>query len=222
MGYLLRYTLHTPKHKAPTETGPCERDEAMAIAEWLRHKNIAHEIIFIDEWDTEWNLKQMKKRIEEEKSSPYKFTAYFDGAFDHNTEEGSAGVAIYIESAEETIRIRKNMPLGRVASSTEAETLALLFLFETLEAYDYSALDGTVIGDAKGTIETMLGNYPVYDPVIERYISRAEALVKRLKLRVRYEHVLRHDNKEAHMLAMQGMQGELVEAQTPIKGGKRE
>ncbi|MGL4521104.1 MAG: reverse transcriptase-like protein [Bacilli bacterium] len=206
----ISYIIKNKDQRLSTVSEVEEVKEALRFAHWLLHKNLADEIIITDNFGERWTVKQLEKYFAQQADRISSFEAYFDGSYDVQTRRSGCGIVIYLFAGKTVTRIRRSVYLGLLERSSDAEFLGMQLIFRTLHEEQLTHLDGWIFGDNKGVIESMLGNYPVYEQTSIAIIEETERLIKKNALRVGYESIGRNDNKEAHNLAKQGMAEEIL------------
>lgn len=180
---------------------------ALAIAEDLEKTGRIKQLIFFDRHDASWNVKELKKFLEEIKKEPYDITVYFDGGFDRTTGRAGLGCAIYYEQNEKKYRLRKNALVEGLVSNNEAEYAALHLGLTELELLGVHHLPITFVGDSKVVINQLNDEWPCYETELSKWMDRIEQKVEQLGIEPTYEDVSRKLNREADHLATQALQG---------------
>ena len=165
------------------------------------------QIELIDEYDTSWLLKEVKRYLEELEEEPHDIEMYFDAGFERDARLSGLGVVIYFKQNNKDYRIRQNYLVEGFFSNNEAEYAALHFACKLLDELEIRAQSIKVHGDSQVVISQMNGDWPVYEKTLESWADKIDADMKRLKLQPEYIHVPRQQNGEAHKLATQALQG---------------
>ncbi len=68
----------------------------------LRKQEELKELLFYDEMDAEWSLKEMKKLSKQVEEEPQEILVYFDGGYDVQTKEAGVGICVYYKKEIQT------------------------------------------------------------------------------------------------------------------------
>lgn len=118
-------------YKTPRGTETFFRSEempaakALLFAEDIERTGRAKTILFRDQFDTIWTVKEMKKYLKEVETEPHNITVYFDGGFDRERNKSGMGCVIYYDQNRKSYRLRRNAPSDDLTSNNEAEYAAL-------------------------------------------------------------------------------------------------
>lgn len=181
--------------------------KALLLAEDLEKTARAKEIMFVDEYENKWTLKEMKKQMEAIKTEPHEVTVYFDGGFDLITRNSGLGCVIYYEQNGKSWRQRKNALVEELETNNEAEYAALHLAVQELELMGVHHLTVTFTGDSQVVINQLKGEWPCYEAELNHWADRIENDFDRLGIDPEYELVSRKNNQEADRLASQGLKG---------------
>lgn len=213
MQYKIRWQYQIPEVK-----------EVMFESEWLSRSLITDllldiektgrmkDVIIIDEMEQTWTKKEFQKQKKILDQSPSDITIYFDGNFDLDKRMGGIGNIIYYRKENEMFRVRRNSQIQEMETSGEVEYAALFQGITLLEEMKITHLPVTIKGDARGVIMQLLGEWPCYDNVLNRWLDHIEEKIKKLSIKPKYEYTTRKENKEAHKLAHQALDGILIDS----------
>ena len=101
------------------------RCTSFTFAEDFERTGRAKSILFFDEADTSWTIKEINRYLKEIETEPHNITVYFDGGFDLDSKKAGLGCVIYYEQNGKSYRVRKNAPSDEMTSNNEAEYAAL-------------------------------------------------------------------------------------------------
>lgn len=183
---------------------------AIALAEDIEKTGRVKALTFIDRHERSWNLKELKKLMEEIKTEPHDIIIYFDGGFDHETGKAGLGCVIYYEKDGKSYRIRKNAFVEGLISNNEAEYAALHLGIMELEWLGVRHLPVTFIGDSKVVINQLNDEWPCYEEELARWMTRIEQKLEEMGISPILKSVSRKLNKEADQLAAQAMDGQEI------------
>lgn len=179
---------------------------ALAVAEELRKTGRAKNITFIDEQDTTWTIKELKKYLKEMETEPTNVNVYFDGGFNRESRMAGLGCVIYFEQNGKEFRRRKNLLVNGLASNNEAEYAALHFSIQELESLGVHHQMVHFIGDSQVVINQMSGEWPVYEKELSNWADKIDESLNQLGIKPVFELVARKQNEEADRLATQALQ----------------
>eukprot|EP00976_Prorocentrum_cordatum_P058309 1172465-Prorocentrum_minimum.AAC.1 len=135
-------------------------------------------------------------------SSLRELQLYFDGSCQANPGEAGGG-AVCTDASNGSVLWRVCQYLGNQGTSNQAEYTGLVCgLRQLLRQPENISLE--VIGDSELVLKQLQGEYAVNDPIIKFYHAIAANLLTRLSS-VRYQHVPRQSNVEAHDAAEKGL-----------------
>ncbi|RST72944.1 reverse transcriptase-like protein [Siminovitchia acidinfaciens] len=175
------------------------------------------DIYVMDEMGREWTLKEFNKLMEKMEEEPRNPIVYFDGGYDRETENAGIGIVIYYEKGQETYRLRNNAKLLELQSSSEAEYAALYNAVKLLQQLEVHHMPCVFKGDAQGVIKQLEGEWPCYEKALNRWLDRIEDLIKSLGLKPTFKIISRNENKEAHKLASQALQDNMIDSHLKIE-----
>lgn len=178
---------------------------ALSVAEELMKTGRTKNILFLDEHDSTWTLKEIKKYIKEMETEPSNVTVYFDGGFNIESRISGLGCVIYFEQNGKKYRLRKNLTLDGLSSNNEAEYAALHFSVQELESLGVHHQTVRFIGDSQVVINQMSGEWPVYEKELMNWADRIDEYLNRLGIKPEFEPVSRKENEEADRLANQAL-----------------
>lgn len=190
--------------------------DALELANDLEKTGRIKEIMFIDEYDSQWTYQQLKKFVEKMKTEPHNFTIYFDGGYDHTTKNAGLGCAIYYEQDNKFYRIRKNAFIKGLVSNNEAEYAALHLGLTELELLGIHHVPVTFVGDSLVVINQLNDEWPCYEKELASWMDRIEGKIDQLGIRPLYKNVSRKLNREADHLASQALEGKEITSHIEI------
>ncbi|WP_164669407.1 reverse transcriptase-like protein [Virgibacillus doumboii] len=186
--------------------------KALLLAEDLEKTGRMKNILFIDRYEYRWNLKELKKQLEEIRTEPHNVTVYFDGGFDLQTKKSGLGCAIYYEQNDKSYRIRKNAMIDELQSNNETEYAALHLALQEVEQLGVHHMPVTFTGDSQVVVNQLKGEWPCYEAELSRLADRIEEHLERIGIDPEYELIPRKQNREADHLASQALKGVEVES----------
>ncbi|MFD3446040.1 reverse transcriptase-like protein, partial [Microbacteriaceae bacterium 4G12] len=157
---------------------------------------------------------KLVKKVEEE---PHDIIVYFDGGYNVQTKEAGIGVSMYYQKDGKTYRIRRNEQFAGIENNNEAEYAALLYAMQILEELGVQYQKITLRGDSQVVLQQILGEWPCYEPNLNQYLDRIEEKSKELKLKLNCEPISRKNNKEAHQLATQALEGVSIDSHAAVE-----
>jgi ribonuclease HI len=185
---------------------------ALAVGNDLEKTGRAASIEFVDEYETSWSVKEIKKWLKEKETEPEQVTAYFDGGFHESTGTSGQGILIFFKQNGGSYRIRKNAAMSEMTSNNESEYAALWLLADELEQMGVRDEKVEINGDSKVVIHQMSGEWPCYESEHQYWADKIDAIFKRCSIRPLYTWVQRSENKEADSLAIQALNGKIIKA----------
>lgn len=191
---------------------------ALHIGADLEKTGRAKNILFIDQYDSTWMAKELKKYIKEIETEPHNVKVYFDGGYDVGTSYSGLGCVIYFEQNGIDYRLRRNAATSGLASNNEAEYAALNFAIVELELLDVHHQAVTFIGDSQVVINQMSGEWPAYEKDLAAWADRIDERLKQLGIQPEYELVPRKENAEADRLATQALNGIEISGKIELNG----
>ncbi|TMN23196.1 reverse transcriptase-like protein [Lentibacillus cibarius] len=221
MNVRMELVYQTPKGTETTFTSEeMAAPKALLIAEDLQKTGRLDDIQFIDSHENSWNVKELKKQMEEIKAEPHHITVYFDGGYDLQTQKSGLGCAIYYEMNEKAYRLRKNASVDELESNNEAEYAACHLALQELENLEVHHLPVTITGDSLVVIKQLQGEWPCYESNLSRWADRIDHLINRMGLDPEFNIVSRKKNKEADQLASQALEGTEITSTSEVTKGK--
>ncbi|MFJ8260504.1 reverse transcriptase-like protein [Rummeliibacillus sp. NPDC094406] len=217
MNITIEWVYRTPKG---TETlfrsDEIPAEQGLKIAQDLEKTGRAKRITFIDQFDSTWTIKEMKRYLKEVEGEPHNITVYFDGGFDIGTGISGLGCVIYFEKNGKPYRVRKNAQTVGLDSNNESEYAALHLSIIELELLNVKTMPIRFIGDSQVVISQMNGDWAVLEPELAKWADRIDDKLKKLGIQPEYEHVSRKMNTEADRLATQAIHGIEIIAQVEL------
>ncbi|WP_342504879.1 ribonuclease H family protein [Sporosarcina sp. FSL K6-2383] len=217
MHVLIEWTYKTPRG---TETifrsEEMRASKALLFAEDIERTGRAKSILFTDQLDTIWTVKEMRHYLKEIETEPHNITVYFDGGFDRETNKSGMGCVIYYDQNRKSYRLRRNAPSVELTSNNEAEYAALYLCLQELELLNVHHLPVRFIGDSQVVINQLSEEWPTLENNLSRWADRIEAKLKDLKIQATYELVGRKRNAEADRLATQALHDISITATSEI------
>lgn len=203
------------KYQLHTDFMPVQ--EALALSEDLEKTGRTEAIHFIDETDSTWIRKQLKKYLESLEEEPHNIVIFFDGGYNEEERLAGIGIVIYYTQNNTYYRLRKNDRLDQLATNNEAEFAALWGALQELEAIGVHHLPITIKGDSLVVINQAKGEWPCYEEEHTRWLDRIDEKIKQLGLQPSYVAINRTDNKEADQLASQALSKKFIDATSEVK-----
>ncbi|MBN8235994.1 reverse transcriptase-like protein [Halobacillus kuroshimensis] len=197
---------------------PVSPGEALLIAEDLEKTGRLKDIAFIDDYDTSWKLKDLKKYMAKVDAEPHNIRVYFDGGFDRNDRKAGLGCAIYYEQDGRFMRLRKNAAVEEMETNNEAEYAALYFAVQELEAMGVQHIPVSFIGDSQVVINQMKEEWPTMEQSLHEWADRIDEKLGAMAVEASYHLISRKDNRECDRLATQALQGTEVESTSEVQG----
>lgn len=182
-------------------------EKAISIANDFIQTGRVKNIIFIDNHDSSWTLKELNKYIEGVQTEPHNIKVYFDGGFYRKTNKAGLGVVIYYEQNNKKFRYRKNVLVDGLRSNNEAEYAALHLGVNELGLMGVHHLTVTFAGDSMVVINQLNEEWPCYEQELASWMDRIEEKLEVLGIDPEYELISRKMNKEADQLASQALNG---------------
>lgn len=217
MNIRIEWTYQTPKG---TEVD--FHSESMSItyvllfAEDLGKIGRTKKIVFLDEHDSTWTIKEMRNYIKALETDPHNVKVYFDGGFEHATLKSGLGCVIYYEQNGKKYRLRRNVSSAEFTSNNEAEYGALYLAVQELELLNVHHLPVLFIGDSQVVINQMKEDWPTLEKDLLNWANKIEVKLKYLNIQAEYELVLRKVNAEADRLATQALNGIQITATSEL------
>ncbi|MFC7686889.1 ribonuclease H family protein [Ureibacillus sp. GCM10028918] len=190
---------------------------ALTIGEDLEKTGRAKKIEYIDQHDSTWVSKELKKYIKEIDTEPHNVRVYFDGGYDIQTANAGLGIAIYYEQNGKSYRLRRNAPASGLNSNNEAEYAALHLAIVELDLLDVHHQTVQFLGDSQVVINQMSGEWPAYEKDLASWADRIDEKLNNLGITPEFELVPRKLNAEADRLATQSLQGVEITGQIELQ-----
>lgn len=190
---------------------------ALTIGEDLEKTGRAKKIQYIDQHDSTWMTKELKKYIKEIETEPHNVKVYFDGGYDIQTSHAGLGIAIYYEQSGKQYRLRRNAAASGLNSNNEAEYAALHLAIVELDLLDVHHQTVQFIGDSQVVINQMSGEWPAYEKDLAGWADRIDEKLNNLGITPEFELVPRKSNSEADRLATQSLQGIEITGQIELQ-----
>ena len=190
---------------------------ALTIGEDLEKTGRAKKIQFIDQHDSTWLAKELKKYIKEIDTEPHNVKVYFDGGYDIQTSNAGLGIAIYYEQNGKSYRLRRNAPASGLNSNNEAEYAALHLAIVELDLLDVHHQTVQFLGDSQVVINQLSGEWPAYEKDLASWADRIDEKLNELGITPEFELVPRKLNSEADRLATQSLQGVGITGQIELQ-----
>ena len=193
-----------------------EAFKAISIAEDLLRTGRSKTVVFTDQFDGSWSVKEMKGYLKEVETEPHNIIVYFDGGFDRATETAGLGCVIYYDQNKKSYRIRKNAQIVGLKSNNEAEYAALHMCVQELEFLNVHHLPVRIIGDSRVVINHLTEEWPAVEKDLSNWADKIEAKMGALNVYPDYYLVNRTANKEADQLATQALKGIEISAESEV------
>ncbi|MBO1624529.1 MULTISPECIES: ribonuclease H family protein [Bacillus] len=191
-------------------------EEALQFATDFEKTGRVKQLLFYDEMGAEWTLKEMNKLGKQIEEEPQDIRIYFDGGYDLQTKEAGIGICIYYKKGQKVYRVRRNAYIDGIYDNNEAEYAALLYGMNVLEELGIKYEPVTLHGDSQVVLQQLAGEWPCYDEHLNHYLDQIEQKAKKMKLKLVCEPVSRKQNKEAHQLATQALEGTAIDSHKEI------
>lgn len=204
----MKWTYKTPKGTETvfdSENMPSAK--ALLLAEDMERTGRVKNLVFIDRYDSNWTMKELKKYLKGIETEPHDITVYFDGGFNPESTASGLGCAIYYEQSGKTYRLRRNAAAAEHLSNNEAEYAALYLSLQELDLLNVHDMPVRFIGDSKVVINQMAGDWPVLESGLAKWADRIDSKMKKLGIQPEYELIPRKNNGEADQLATQALNG---------------
>jgi ribonuclease HI len=192
-------------------------EKALLLAEDLERTGRVKNMIFYDNHDTTWMLKELRKYVNSVEEEPHNIVVFFDGGFDVKTKKSGLGCVIYYEQGGKQLRVRKNALVEELNTNGEAEYAALHLAVSELEFMGVHHIPVTFTGDSQGVINQLNDEWPCYEEELLRWIDRIERKVDELGITPDYKSVPRKRNREADHLATQALNGVEIYSNSEIE-----
>ena len=182
-------------------------EDAVIFAFDIEKTGRAKEVIFVDQHDSSWTVKELKAYLKGIETEPHNISIYFDGGFDWETKKAGLGCVIYYDQNGKSYRVRKNAFVEGLISNNEAEYAALHLCLQELEILGVHHLPIRVLGDSRVVIHHLNEEWPVIEEDLYNWADKIEAKMKGHGLEPQYELISRKANNEADRLATQALAG---------------
>lgn len=190
---------------------------ALFAGEQLEKSGKVNEIVFTDEMNSTWSMKELRKLSAQIETEPHEITVYFDGGFNKDTNEAGLGVVIYYKKGKKSYRLRANELIEEMDTNNEAEYAALLFGLNLLQDLGVHHLPCEIKGDSQVVLKQLEGEWPCFEENLNRWLDRIEEKIKELGIEPKYNAIPRKDNKEADKLATQALEGTKINSTMEIE-----
>ncbi|EMA6341895.1 ribonuclease H family protein [Bacillus cytotoxicus] len=219
----MKYKIHwhyKTKHGLQTEltTEYISIEEALQLAADFEKTGRVKTLVFYDEMNVEWTLKEMKKLSKQVEEEPQDIHLYFDGGYDIETKTAGIGICVYYKKGSSNYRIRRNAYIEGIYDNNAAEYAALQYGIHVLEELQVRYEVVRLRGDSQVVLQQLAGKWPCYDEHLNHYLDQIEQKAKQMKLKLIFEPVARKQNKEAHQLATQALEGTAIDSHIEITG----
>src|SRR5690625_7802870 len=94
---------------------------AIPVAQEIFKTKYMNELLFTDDHDRRWSLKDLKKYREGIQDEPHHLQVYFDAGFDQVTKQAGLGCVIYYEQNNKKYRLRTNAFVENMMTNNEAK-----------------------------------------------------------------------------------------------------
>jgi ribonuclease HI len=193
-----------------------EAELAIPGGEDIEKSGKCSELTFHDEMGQSWNLKELKKLVQEIEEDPHDLMVYFDGGFNKDTYEAGLGVVIYYRQGKKKFRLRANELIQEMDTNNEAEYAAFYYSLNVLEELGVHQLPCDFKGDSQVVLKQLEGEWPCYEENLNRWLDRIEEKMKKLGLKPRFQPIPRNENKEADKLATQALEGKVINSKMQL------
>ncbi|WP_342536397.1 reverse transcriptase-like protein [Sporosarcina sp. FSL K6-3508] len=208
MKVLIEWTYRSPKGTETVfKSEEMPAAQALLIANDLEKTGRAKQLVFIDQFDSSWTVKELKGYLKGIETEPHNIIVYFDGGFNWESKAAGLGCVIYYDQNGKSYRLRKNASVDGLTSNNEAEYAALHLCLQELEFLGIQRLPVQIIGDSRVVINHLSEEWPVIEQDLYSWADKIEAKMKSLGLQPQYELVSRKANGEADRLAAQALAG---------------
>jgi len=219
MNVLIEWTYKSPKGAGTVfRSEEMAAEKALLIVEDLEKTGRVKDVVFIDQFDTSWMVKELKGYLKGIETEPHNVKVYFDGGFDIATSKAGLGCVIYYEQSGKSYRLRRNAVLTNLVSNNEAEYAALHLSLLELELLEVHHLPVQFIGDSQVVINHMSEEWPVIEKDLSVWANKIDEKLKVLGIQAAYKLVPRKSNTEADRLATQALNGIEITAKSEQMG----
>ncbi|WP_226584972.1 reverse transcriptase-like protein [Halobacillus litoralis] len=208
MKIYIEFTYKTPKKtEAFFKSEEMTVGQALLIAQDLEKTGRAVHMTFVDNYDTTWKLKDLKKYLEDMETEPHNIRVYFDGGFDIENRKSGLGCVIYYDQNGKSMRLRKNTLVDELETNNEAEYAALHLAIKELHLLGVGHLPVTFIGDSQVVINQLNDEWPTMEESLLKWADRVENGLTDMGITPTFSLVSRKNNREADRLASQALNG---------------
>ncbi|MEC0281313.1 reverse transcriptase-like protein [Terribacillus saccharophilus] len=202
----MKMTYRTPKGtEAEFLSDYLPPGAVLLLMEDMQQSGRIPQIEILDQYETEWSIKELRNYMKELVTEPHNVRVYVDGGFDKGTGKGGLGCVIHYEQNQKEYRLRRNQEMEQLISNNEAEYAALHFAIGVLSELGVKEQEIEVFTDSRTVVNQMSDEWPVYEKELKYWADKVDDLVKEIGLTVQYDHVDRKKNKEADQLASQAL-----------------
>ena len=208
MQVIIEWTYRTPNGQvAVFRSEEMSAEHAVIFALDIGKTGRVKEVIFVDQHDSSWTMKELKTYLKGIETEPHNISIYFDGGFDWDTKLAGLGCVIYYDQNGKSYRLRKNAFVEGLISNNEAEYAALYLCLLELEILGVHHLPVHILGDSRVVINQLTEEWAVIEEDLYSWADKIEAKLDSLRLQPQYELISRKLNDEADQLAAQAMDG---------------
>ncbi|PIC64887.1 hypothetical protein CSV79_04515 [Sporosarcina sp. P13] len=208
MQVVIEWTYRSSKGRiAVFQSEEMPAKEAVLVAEDIEKTGRVKQILFVDQHDSSWTIKELKGYLKGIETEAHNITVYFDGGFDWEQKTAGLGCVIYYDQSGKSYRLRKNAFELGLTSNNEAEYAALHFCLQELENLGVHHLPIRIVGDSRVVINHLNEEWPAIEEDLYRWANKIEAKMDALGLLPQYELISRKSNGEADRLATQAIAG---------------
>lgn len=193
-----------------------QASKALGIAEDLLKTGRTKKVLFVDQYENHWTMKEMKGYFKGIETEPHNIIVYFDGGFDRETSKAGLGCVIFYDQNGKSYRLRKNAAVDELKSNNEAEYAALHLCLQELEFLNVHHLPVRIIGDSMVVINHLTEEWPAIEQNLSNWADKIEAKMEALSIQPDYYLVNRNSNKEADRLATQALKGIEITATSEV------
>ncbi len=190
--------------------------EALLLAEDIEKTGRVKELYFVDEHDSQWTLKELRKFEKEIETEPHDVEIYFDGGYERHEKRAGIGFVLYFKQNGKSWRKRINAAMDSISSNNEAEYASLEAAVTELLLMETHHQTITIYGDSQVVLKQMSGEWPAYEKELTKWADRIDQLLGSAGLTAHYMHIPRQQNKEAHRLATQALEGTMISAVSEV------
>ncbi|MFP7479364.1 reverse transcriptase-like protein [Terribacillus saccharophilus] len=178
---------------------------ALLLMEDMQQSGRVPQIELLDQYETEWTIKELRSYMKELETEPHNVRVYVDGGFDKETGRGGLGCVIHYEQNQREYRLRRNQEMEQLISNNEAEYAALHFAIGVLSEIGVKEQEIEVYADSLTVVNQMSEEWPMYEKELKYWADKVDELADGIGLTIQYAHVDRKQNKEADQLASQAL-----------------